>query len=175
MEQYPECVQSALRHFDECNSVQELTLEEVMMCKFKKPCRRVEPGSREVRRFGQGSLLVKEDEVILVLRAEDNTMYFSFQRLILVGTPCRRFKGLLQGSSLYIRGRRRVRLLSPENAHQWRQAFTALRGEQDSATDALLDEKEGFRHHFRCDEALGLKGKKSASRLMKGLTKKEGE
>lgn len=157
-----ENVVAALRKFDECQSIDELTLEEVMMCRFKKSCRRVSPTDGEACGFERGSLIVLESEVLTVLLPEDNTMFFPYEELHLVEAPSSEYEGMFPSSKLF-KGDWQVRLFTPEVLRGWRDHWPTL----------VLSNMDGEgMQQYRSFEAFGLLSKKSAKQAMETLQRK---
>lgn len=96
---------AAIEKLQQTQNPDELTLEEIMMCCYKLPCRRVTPGSNQnFKRYGRGSILFYAYEIILILMPEDNTVFFQYKRPRYIA-PRRRFGGVLPGSVFYTQER----------------------------------------------------------------------
>ena len=92
----------ALRLFEEGISLSELSLEQVVMCVYKKPCIRIAPKNLNDTRYGHGSVLVGEDSITIVLNPEDDSLWVNLgsRKIRFIG-PQRHFDYHLPGSRFY--------------------------------------------------------------------------
>lgn len=151
-----------------------LTLEEVMMCYYLKPCVRVTPPAEPLLGYPyrEGSVLVYDDRVELVLKPEANTLRFPSARSRFVGAPSKRFHGLLPGSRFrtvegictYMEERDRV----AEIRNLVREAHASIkqRCAQSHPSESFFAANEvGKLNDHRCKEAFGLAGAMKGSRF----------
>lgn len=165
-------VTEALWKLDQTENVDILTLEEVMMCYYKRPCRRVLPGGSDARKFQRGSLLVYEGETVLVLRPEDNTLVFSANKTRFVGTPIKCFKGLLPGSRFYTSGRVFTVMMEKEQTRAFRQFLNSSRRRErcgNRISSFFEANSAGALNQPRCPEAFGLGCRIGVARIQKAV------
>lgn len=141
-----------------------MTLEEIMMSYYNRPCYRVSPGHREAWGYERGSQLVYKDRVILVLNPEDNSLYGIVGREDYVGPHYKRFLGLEIGTRLVKNGRmktiidvQRVRIMRHMKKDP---KFFSMRSVSRSIISEMAE-----RH--RCPETTGLYGRLDALRLQR--------
>lgn len=159
-EQLETVIERLLTRLDtEPGALYKLTLEEIMMVRYRKPCRRVAPGNREAKKFGRGSVLLYEQEVLLVLEPEDNTTYFPHTNTRVV-CPSKR-RRLLSGSRYYTTGGVEVHVNErPDQVNLLRaylkQARAKRKVEMRDNQGLFIVEALGKVRAMRCSEAWGL-------------------
>lgn len=165
-EQNPEMCTAVLAAMQKLNTTQNpdaLTLEEVMMCFYERPCRRISPGKDcHFRKYARGSLLVYEQEIVLVLLPEDNTLYFPYERARIVG-PKRCYRGLLPRSVFHTTGGTRVYVMDPFKEvsgmrQLMREKAERLKSFPEEANFLAWKNSAGSLNNHRCSEAFGLAG-----------------
>lgn len=163
-------VLAALKRLEETQDPDALTLEEVMMCRYKLPCWRIAPGTNyQFRKYRRGSVLVYEHVVILILLPGDNTTHFPFSRVWVVGKK-RQYKGVLPGSSFYTNGGTRLLV---EDGLECIQSVREMMRQSEEYYETHPEQKqllawensEGKLNDHRCSEAFYLAGGLSARRM----------
>ncbi len=162
-------VTAALEKLEQTQSPHSMTLEEIMMCSYHKPCRRILPGSDPVfRKYGRGSTLVYKNEVVLVLLPDDDTVYFPARGVRCIGPKVKRYKGVLPRSSFYTNGGVYNLVLTPfEEVVAWREVFHNL--EPTFGPHVSCGGMFGVAAHQRCKETFILMGRLAAKRLLRQL------
>ncbi len=148
------------------SDIAEMSLEQIMMCVYEKPCIRMTAEQLNDTRYGYGSVLVYKDRVIIVLNPEDDTLcFYDRPHNVRYCTGKRKFKGLLPGSRFYTRHTltviddpervRELRALKAQDKVVARPHFSSLFAPSD----------EGKLNDHRCPEAWKLMGRRDAARL----------
>jgi hypothetical protein len=164
-------VLAAVRKLDETEDPDGLTLEEVMLCFYRRPCRRISPGTDQLfKKYGRGSVLVYKDEVVLILDPEDNTLHFPHRRSKFIGAPKRRYTGVLPNSRFYTSGGVLVYVSEPKAVELLRGLFRAPAESNEGKVGGFSlfsSNANGKLNDHRCPEAWGLYGGIDARRLMR--------
>jgi hypothetical protein len=162
-------VLAASQKLDEVKSPDKLTLEEVMMCFHRLPCRRVTPGSDwRLRKYCEGSVLVYKHEVVLMLNPEGNNLNLPCDHSRFVG-PKRQYKGVLPGSRIYTKGQVLVYVLeafAPVSDMRKVLSDTAEHGRENPGGGLFAPSEGGQLNDHRCPEAFGLLGRIDAKRFI---------
>lgn len=156
-------VLAALEKLKSTNEPDALTLEEVMACFYRRPCRRVSPGTNpRFNKYGRGSVLVYKDEVVLILLPEDNTLTFPCRKTKCVG-PRSRYKGVEPRSRIYTKTGILVCVAEPfTTVTEIRKFFTELSEHcrENYGVDSFLGRNSaGHLNNHRCPEAFVLYGR----------------
>jgi hypothetical protein len=170
----PEVV-SALSKFEGGIDLNELTLEEIMMCTYKVLCRKISPQAFNHPRAMWGSVLVKADEVILVLNPEDESVYMPIanRHYRFIGIK-REFGGFLPGSRIYTQDTL-TWIHDPQDVRDWRlidrRSGKKLKTPSDAFPLATEGENNAFFKRFRCPEVVRLMGRRAGGNIKKALKK----
>lgn len=176
----PEILEARTKFLNEPGAPDSLTLEDIMRVYYNKPCRRIAPNCREAGKYARGSVLVKENEIVLVLNPKDESTFLPRKSSRVVGCPIKCFKGLLPGSRFYTRGGVYVVMESKEVAAELRMTFgffnklrehsrvqIAKMGPPKGETSFFAENEAGKLNDHRCREAWTLSGHLEGMRLRK--------
>lgn len=156
----------ALQKLEESQCTSTLTLEEIMMCCYNKPCIRVSETWNS--RFKRGSTLVYPNAVIIVAYPDDDHLIRCGERKMRFIGPQREF-GVMPGSRFYTKECYVIVCKDAEEVRDWRATKKAR--EEAIETGRLTGQSRMLSPSMlvRCPEEARLKGGLSGQRLRMAL------